>query len=471
MKAQKKEPKKILHNLKEVVRRELEIELDKEHQKADWSDELTPEMVEYAAKDAQVLLPLAQLFESKVVDVGVERVVEIEHRALPAMVWMANAGIPFDAVGWEEHLKKIGEEIGGLKEELNVLVCERPRGEEWNWDSPQQTKEALSLVGLNLPNTGRKTLSRCNHPVADTLLKYRKASKMVSAFGPKLLRCMHSDGRIYASWRQIGAATGRMSCSKPNLQQIPNETLRRYIRALEGRVVVAADYSQAELRILAKASGDPALVKAFVAGRDSYKATAAGMFGAPEGEVTPEQRSKAKGVNLSIIYGTTPQGLAEGLDINVQEARDLMNRYFKAHPIVKAYLDETVNDAMSTGAARTLTGRIRWFGDPKALRGAKRKAAKRRAMNFPMQGTCADGLKLALALLHERRYECPGAVPILALHDEIMVECDESDVEKVKAWLEKAMIDGMDEVVNAPEIKGPHVPIEVDVKSGRTWEG
>jgi DNA polymerase I-like protein with 3'-5' exonuclease and polymerase domains len=148
-----------------------------------------------------------------------------------------------------------------------------------------------------------------------------------------------------------------------------------------------------------------------------------------------------------------------------------MDRYFDAHPKVKTYLEQTSREALTTGVGRTLVGRIRWFGDVTVLRGSKRRTVGRKAKNFPMQGTCADGLKLALALLYERRHECPGAVPIIALHDEIVVECDEGDVEKVKVWLEMTMKDGMDEVVNGCEIEGPRVPIEVEIKSGKTWLG
>jgi DNA polymerase-1 len=258
-----------------------------------------------------------------------------------------------------------------------------------------------------------------------------------------------------------------MSCSRPNLQQIPNEALRRYVRAPAGRVLVAADYAQAEVRILAKASGDPTLLEAFGAGKDSYRA-AVGMFGVLEDEITKEQRSAAKGVVLSIVYGTAARGLAERLGTDGRAARGLIDRFFAAHPKVKAYLDETAEEALSTGEARTLIGRRRRFGVAAALRGAKRRAVGRRAKNFPMQGSCADGTKLALALLHERRHEFPGAVPIIALHDEIVVE---GDAKEAKAWLEKAMLDGMDEVINGPGDGDPAVPIGVEVESGRTWAG
>ena len=466
-----KDPKRVPHNLEAVARRELGIELDKEHQKADWASELSPDMLEYAATDARVLLPLADVLETKAADAGLERVLEIEHRALPAMAWMAGAGVPFDSDGWGEHLKRVVRaEVGRLRGELDALAPGHPGGGTRNWNSPQQTKEAFALAGVDLPDTSKKTLSRCPHPLAKALLAYRKASKVVGTYGPGLLERVRPDGRIYASWRQIGTATGRMSCKAPNLQQLPKDALRRHVRAPEGRAIVAADYAQAELRILAEASGEPALVGAFGAGKDPYKATAAGMFGVQE-EVTTEQRSAAKGINLSIIYGKTPHGLAEDLGLGVREARNLMGRYFGAHPKVNAYLKLTATEALATGVGRTPAGRTRRFGDVAALRGSKRRTVERKAKNFPMQGGCTDGLKLALALLFERRHERPGAFPIACVHDEILVECAEREVEKVGAWLGRAMKDGMAGALDAPGVGGPRVPIGVEVKSGKTWDG
>jgi DNA polymerase-1 len=280
----KKRNKAKPHSLEAVARRELAIELDKEHQNADWGGELSPTMLEYAAKDAQILLPLAEVFEPKVMDSDLKSVWEIERRAFRAMLWMARAGVPLDAEGSSEHLRRnVETEVNRLKEKLDELAQARLQGRERNRNSPKQVKEAFALAGVKLPDTAKETLSRCNHPLAKTLLEYREASKIATTYGPKLLARVRSGGRIYPSWRQIGAGTGRMSCSSPNIQQTPKEgELRRYIRPSEGRMLAAADYSQAKLRILARASGESTLVEAFQAGKDPYKATAEGMFGVPE---------------------------------------------------------------------------------------------------------------------------------------------------------------------------------------------
>lgn len=466
MSPRKKNAKAKPHSLESVVRRELGIELDKEHQNADWGGELSPGMLEYAALDAQVLLPLADALGDKVRDAGLERVCEIEHRALRAMLWMAGAGFPFDVEGWKEYLKGINEEKSRLREELNSLVPERPAGGGWNWRSPGQVREALALVGVDLPSTGKKILSRCNHPLARTLLEYREASNLVSKYGPNLLDLIHADGRIYADWHQNGTATGRLSCSKPNLQNFPRKgAFRNYVRAPEGRVIVAADYSQIELRIAAKISRDKRMLEAYRRGEDLHAATARSLIG--RGDVSKEQRDLAKAVNFGLLYGQGAQGLREyardkhGIEMSLEEAKRYRRRFFETYPGLKAWHKwEKQQWKRGNAQTRTLSGRrrtgVRYFPE---------------RVNSPVQGTGADGLKLSLALLYERRHECPSAVLISCVHDEIVAECAEGDVEKVKAWLEKAMVDGMEEVLNGPHAKGPHVPVEVEVKSGRSWAG
>jgi DNA polymerase-1 len=467
MSPKKKQPKATPHSLRGVARRELGLELDKEHQGSDWSGDLSPGMVEYAANDAHVLLPMADALQTRAMDAGLENAAKIERRALLAMAWMRKTGVPFDVKGWDEHLGRVKGDVDRLQKRLAELAPDRPDG-EWNWQSPQQVKEAFALIGVELPDTKEETLSRCDHPLAKLLLEYRKASKMVSHFGPTLLSFVHEDGRIHPDWRQIGTETGRMSCSKLNVQQLPPE-VRRYVRAPTGRVFVWADYAQAEIRVLAAASGDPTLIGAFVAGRDPYKATAANVFGVPEDEVTEEQRGVAKVLIFSFIFGASAYGIARKLGITKDAGVRLMSRFFAAHPRVEAFLKRTAQRALDKGEARTLAGRARRFGNIHPLGRKEAGYAVRQAMNHPMQGSCADGLKLALALLYERRHECPGAAPIVALHDEIIIECDEEVVDAAAAWLEQAMIDGLAEVLALGSYEGIHVPVEVEIKSGKAW--
>jgi len=449
-----------------VVRRELGEELVKEHQRSDWGGELTPEMLAYASKDAEVLLPLREALTGKVKREGLEGVADIENRARLAIVWMAHAGVPFEAKGWEEHLRGVEKVRDRLKGKLDDLAPDHPEGGQWNWNSHQQILEAFRLLGHDLPNTKEKTLACCEQPLAKTLLDYRGASKVASTYGPRLLGFVREDGRVYASWHQIGTETGRMSCSKPNLQQLSPE-VKSYVRAPGGKALVKADYSQIELRILAKVSGDPALMETFERRQDLHRVTAAKMFGvSQEEEVADEQRKAAKSINFGLVYGRGPKSLAEQLGTEVRTARLLIEQYFSAYPKVKDYLGKASEAALRTGTVMSTAGRTRRFEDISAMSKAQIAALRREATNFPIQATCADGLKLALALLFERRDECPGATPILAVHDEIVVECDEGEAEKVEACLKKAMRDGMDAVINASE---PHVPIEVETSVSQTW--
>jgi DNA polymerase I len=465
-----KKPKKkhVRHGLKDVARRELGVELDKEHQKADWGGEITPEMLEYAAKDSQVLGPLVEALRTKVRETDLEGVLDLERRVAPAMVWMTAAGVPIDEEAWYGYREKSDAGVAKALEKLNGLAPDHPGRRSWKWNSWQQILEAFGLLDIELPNTKKETLSGVDHPLAATLLEYRNAKKRLDVCGQWLSRA--HEGRVYALWSQIGAETGRMSCSNPNLQNLhKDDEMRRFVRAPEGRELVKADYSQMELRILAQLSGDPALLEAFEKGVDLHKATAAKMYGLPEAEVTKEQRSSAKAISFGIVYGMSPKGLAARLGIEEEAASTLIEQYFAAHPKVKEYLDSNCEQALRSGTLRTPYGRIRWFGDSSNMVPAERAAVRRAAMNFPIQGACADGLKLALALLWERRDESPGAVPILAVHDEIVVECDEADKEKAEAWLEKAMIDGTEQALASSGVEGPRVPISVEVGSTKAW--
>ncbi len=453
--------KRISHKLVDVTRRELGISMDKEHQASDWSGDLTPEMLSYASKDSEVLLPLARTLEAGIEGAGLQRVADIERRALPAMVRMSSAGVPFDSGGWRGRMREIEVERDRLNEELATLAPDHPEGGTWNWNSWQQLLEAFGLLGVRLPDTKEETLSRCDHPLARVLLEYRRANKMLGTYGPKLLEKVE-DGRIYGSWWQVGAGTGRMACSSPNLQNLPPE-VRRYVKAPEGRELVVADYSQVELRIAAMISGDETMLAAFAEGKDIHEITARSLT--CREEVSKAERKLAKAVNFGLLYGMAPKGLrgyaraSYGVEMTREEAERYWQGFFETYPGLRAWHDREYR-ALKRGSTetRTLAGR---------RRAGVTKLTER--LNSPVQGTGADGLKLALALLHERREECHGAVPILAVHDEVVVECGQERTAEAEAWLKGAMIDGMETVVNGPEVEGPRVPIEVEIKSGKAW--
>ena len=454
--------KKMSHKLVDVARREVGVELDKGHQTSDWGAKLTPEMLSYAAKDTEVLPSLLETLGPRIEDAGLEKTMEIEHRALPALPWMANARVPFDEVGWEKRLKELVEEKARLTENLNELAPDHPEGKKWNWGSWQQILRIFGLLGITLPDTKEETLSRCDHPLAKALLEYRRVAKVVSTYGEKLLEKV-VDGRIYASWWQIGAGTGRMACSSPNLQNLPPE-VRKYVRAPDGKVLVKADYSQIELRIAAQIAREKKMLRIFDLGQDVHEITARSLTG--QKVITKKERKLAKAVNFGLLYDMSPNGLRNYARSNFgikNMTREAANRYwwefFDTYPDIKAWHNREYRELKKGNTeTRTLAGRRRT---------GVTKLSER--LNSPVQGTGADGLKLALALLYERRHECPGATPILAVHDEIVVECDQDQAEEVGVWLKKAMVDGMDQVLNAPELGGPRVPIKVEVKIGKTW--
>jgi DNA polymerase I len=454
--------KKVSHKLEAVVWRELGVQFNKEHQGSDWGGELSPNMLLYAAEDSRILLPLIAAIESKIVDSNLRKVTGIECRALPAITWMANAGVPFDSEGWRSCLDHKEAELGPLKDTLDELAPSGDKG--WNWNSPKQVIEAFSLLGVKLSDTKAETLSRYEHPLAKALLEYRKTSKLVGTYGPNLLKFVEG-GRIYGSWWQNGAGTGRMASSSPNLQNLPPE-VRCYVKAPAGRVLVVADYSQIELRIAAKIAGEERMLAAFANGENIHTSTARSLTGREE--VTKQERKLAKAVNFGLLYGMSPGGLRNyarasyGVEMTKEEAERYWQHFFETYPGLRAWHDREYLQLKKHGSTetRTLTGRRRT---------GVTKLTER--LNSPVQGTGADGLKLALALLYERRGECPGAVPILAVHDEIVVECQEEQAEEVKAWLVKAMVDGMNGVLN-PGLGDDHpdwVPVEVEAEILESW--
>jgi DNA polymerase I len=289
----------------------------------------------------------------------------------------------------------------------------------------------------------------------------RKASKLASNYGARWLdNGYYEDGRLYASWRQLRTATGRMACEHPNLQNIPRSgPLRSYIRAPEGRTFVVADYSQIELRIAAKISGDQEMLSAYTEGRDLHTLTAQSLT--RQEDISTDGRKLAKAVNFGLLYGMGAQGprsyalRSYGVEMSLEEAALYRRRFFETYQRLKRWHDnERLAWQRGETETRTPTGRRRI---------AVVKLTDR--LNAPVQGTAADGLKLAQAFLWERRDECPGAVPVLVCHDEVVVECDAEQTGEVKEWLVQAMKDGMDAVVNVAE---PRIPIEVEASVPKT---
>lgn len=421
--------------------------LDKTLQRSDWRGSLSKEQVEYAARDALAALHLYPGLMAALEGAGLLRVLDLELRALPAIAWMELSGVPFDPVLWEEAAAE-------AEREKEALLAQLPFGV--NWNSQPQVLRYLRAEGLDLPDTREETLAaHRHHPLVDLLLRYRGAAKRLSTYGRDWTGHLHpKTGRIHPSWQQVGAETGRMSCRKPNLQQVPREpSLRRAFRPREGRVLVKADFSQIELRIAAQVAREGRMLRAFREGQDLHALTAALVLGKRPEAITKGDRQLAKALNFGLLYGLGAEGLrkyaltAYGVALSPEDAQQLRHAFFRAYPGLKRW-----HRAQPEGEVevRTLAGRRR------------RTDRYTEKLNTPVQGTGADGLKLALALLWERRGEVKDTFPVLAVHDEIVVEAPEEEAQRALDWLTGAMREGMGLVL-------PEVPVEVEGGVFRDW--
>jgi DNA polymerase-1 len=447
--------------LEEVVQLELGRELDKTHQRSDWSGQLTETQLSYAANDAAVLVPLFAALSAKVKAAGMGRVATIERRCLPAVVWTATSGIGFNLQRWEALAATAQADADRLRGELDAAAPPKPgcfAFDPWEWDSPVKVRDAFAAAGIALKDTADETLAGVNHPFAEQLRQYRDATKRSSTYGQDWLRHVAEDGRIYADWRQIGAKTGRMASADPNLQNLPRgPAYRQCFRAGPGRVLVKADYSQIEVRIVAKVANETQMIEAYRRGDDLHTLTARRITG--KTEVTKEERQLAKPVNFGLIYGLGAKALRRkakaeyGLKLSVREAGRYRRGFFAAYPAIGAW-HNTIR-RQKAEETRTLAGR-RVLVDSAGFYGAK--------ANYIVQGTGADAVKAALALLWERRSEVPGAFPVLIVHDEIVIEADAGQADVAAAWLQKAMVDAIAPLIDP-------VPVVVETKIGQSWGG
>ncbi len=439
---------------------------------ADYAGAAMPSSDDPAASEAQAVASLVPSLEERLRSDGSHDVFSrVEMPLVPVLVRMERAGVAVDTGVLATLSEETGEGIDRLAGEIFDLA-----GCEFTIDSPKQLGEVL-FDKLGLPR-GRRTKTGwstdasvlgelgTSFPIAGKVLDYRELRKLKSTYVDALPRLVGDDGRVHTTFNQTVAATGRLSSSNPNLQNIPVRTaLGRRIRAAfvptrPGDVILSADYSQIELRILAHLSGDQGLIGAFVEGADLHAATASRVFGVPPGEVDPEQRRRAKAVNFGIVYGISAHGLAESLGIERAEAQAMIDRYYEAYPGVREFLVETVASARRDGHASTLLGRKRRIPELGSSNHNVRAFGERTAMNHPMQGTAADIVKLAMVDVD--RLLAGGAwraAMVLQVHDELVFECPEREAEALAASVREAM----ERVVELA------VPLAVDVAWGPDW--
>lgn len=398
----------------------------------------------------------------------------IEMPLVPVLAKMERAGMLVDP----DRLRSLSEGLATQITEVERSIRDLAGDETFNIGSPMQLSHVLFDV-MGLPTKGLKKTKRGyystnakvlsdlarDHEIVRLILDWREKSKIKSTYLDTLGPLRRGDGRVHTTYNQTITATGRLSSSDPNLQNIPTRselgrTVKTAFSAGEGSVFLAVDYSQIELRLLAHLSGDEHLVRAFNEGEDFHAETAARVFGVPVSEVTPGLRSRAKAVNFGIVYGQQAYGLSQSLHISMAEARDMIDRYYEAYPGVRTFLDNVVARAKQTGYAETMYGRRRHIPELKAKNPQLRGFGERTAMNHPMQGTAADIIKIAMARV-SRRLEEEGfaAHMILQVHDELDFECPIDEVERLTTMVR----DVMEHVVDL------RVPLIAEASTGITW--
>ncbi|PSV21082.1 DNA polymerase I [Photobacterium kishitanii] len=409
----------------------------------------------YAAEDADITLRLHNALYPKVAaDEKLKKVFEtIEMPLVPVLSRMERTGVYIDSM----LLGAQSIELAQRLDEIEKLAYELA-GQEFNLSSPKQLQAILfEKMGLPVikktpsgtPSTNEEVLQELalDYPLPKLLLEYRGLAKLKSTYSDKLPKMVNAvTGRVHTSYHQTGTVTGRLSSSEPNLQNIPvrnpeGRRIRQAFVAKPGYKILAVDYSQIELRIMAHLSGDPALLDAFRHGKDIHAATAAEILGLAIDDVSTEQRRRAKAINFGLIYGMSAFGLAKQLDMGRNEAQDYMNVYFERYPGVLEYMESTRNSAAEQGYVETLFGRRLYLPDIKARNGLRRKAAERAAINAPMQGTAADIIKLAMIAVDEWVQQQPqGQVSLLMqVHDELVFEVEESALDTVTVKVRQLM--------------------------------
>ncbi len=462
------------HGLEAIAGRYLNEAVDKSERLSNWEFELSESQLQYAARDAAVLIPLREKLVEKIRANSLIDCAKLEFECVMPVVDLELTGFFMDKARWLEQLAIVEERRAELANELQEMLGEGvaqaslfgPPRANINLDSQQQVTEALTRLGIPLPDSTRNWKLQplaLQYPIVAKLLEYRTMQKALTSYGQNMIEFINpKTGRLHADFRQIGAPTGRFACTNPNIQQVPHafEYRRCFMGHPEGRQLIIADYSQIELRILAEFSGDEAFINAFRSGADLHKVTAAQVFNVSEDQVTKEQRDFAKRLNFGVVYGIGAQRFSLMTGLGQTEAEDVLRKYFSTYRRLDAYLKESANRAVSEKQARTGSGRLVKFNyDPSDRQQVS--MTQRNGKNAPIQGTSADILKRALRLLSDELRSTSGQI-VNIIHDEIVVEVDGDESETVVAKVERAMCAAGEEYLT-------HVPVKVESQIASEW--
>jgi DNA polymerase-1 len=440
-------------------------------------DAALEQIKEYAAEDADITLQLKHCLAPLILKKEVSKVFnEVENPLMPVLVDMEFEGVKVDTDFLNEYSKVLEVEAKESEEKVYTAA-----GVRFNLASPKQLGEVLFEV-MKLDDKAKKTKTgqyatgedvlqkmAAKHKIVDDILNFRELTKLKSTYVDAIPELINPrTGRIHTSYAQAVAVTGRLSSTNPNLQNIPvrtdrgKEIRKAFIPRDPSRILVSADYSQIELRVVAAISGDPNMCEAFKLGKDIHTATAAKVYGVEEADVTKEMRYKAKSVNFGIIYGQGAFGLAENLGISRTEAKEIIDNYKKEFPNIQKYMDQQINQAKELGYVETLMGRKRWLRDINSSNYTVRGFAERNAINSPIQGSAADMIKLAMIKIHhamkEKTWE---SKMILQVHDELIFDATEKELPALKELILSCMTTAM-ELPNG-------VPVEAELGTGKNW--
>ena len=463
------------HGLEAVASRYLSEAVDKSERLSNWDLELTEAQLEYAARDAAVLLPLREKLIERLKADSLIDCARLEFDCVMTVADMELAGFYMHKDRWLEQLAIVEKRREQLAEELQSVLAEEssqgtlfggPQRDDINLDSHQQLTQALERLGIPVPDSTRNWKLQplaLEYPIIATLLEYRTVQKALTSYGQNMIELINpTTHRLHADFRQIGAPTGRFACTNPNIQQVPHavEYRRCFSGHPEGRKLVIADYSQIELRILAEFSGDRAFIDAFRSGADLHRVTAAEVFNVALDRVSREQRDFAKRLNFGVVYGIGAQRFSIMTGLGMPEAEGVLKKYFATYRQLDTYLNEAANRAVRERQARTGSGRLVRFRYDEQDR-QQISMTKRNGKNTPIQGTSADILKRALRLLRDE-LRGTNAQIVNIIHDEIVVEADADEARDVALKVERAMVAAGEEYVKT-------VPVKVETEIADEW--